>query len=110
MSSQFQDPFTLWKKLYDQTEEQWSKTLGETIKTESFSAWLGLMQKQMLEYQDAVRKNTERYLEHAHLPSKQDLANLAELIINVETKVDELDAKLDQLTDLLRTLVKPEQQ
>ncbi len=110
MSTQFQDPFTLWKKLYDQTEEQWSKTLGETVKTESFSAWLGFMQKQMLEYQDAVRKTTERYLEHAHLPSKQDLANLAELIINVETKVDALDAKLDQVTDLLQQLATKDQQ
>lgn len=110
MSTQFQDPFTLWKKLYDQTEEQWGKTLGETVKTESFSAWLGFMQKQMLEYQDAVRKTTERYLEHAHLPSKQDLANLAELIINVETKVDALDAKLDQVTDLLQQLATKDQQ
>jgi polyhydroxyalkanoic acid synthase PhaR subunit len=109
MSTPFQDPFTLWKKLYDQTEEQWSKALGETVKSESFSAWLGFMQKQMLEYQDAVRKTTERYLEHAHLPSKQDLASLAELIVNVDTKVDELDAKLDQLHDLLKSLVQQQQ-
>jgi len=109
MTTQFQDPFTLWKQLYDQTEEQWSKTLGETVKSESFSAWLGLLQKQMLAYHDAVRKTTEHYLGHAHLPSKQDLVNLAELIVNVEAKVDELDAKLDQLHDLLKPLVHPQQ-
>jgi polyhydroxyalkanoic acid synthase PhaR subunit len=109
MSNQFQDPFAIWKTMYDQMEEHWSKTLGDTVKTESFSAWLGFMQKQMLEFQDAVKKSTERYLEQAHLPGKQDLANLATLIINLETKVDQLDAKLDDLTNLLQTIAIPDQ-
>ncbi len=101
MNTPFTDPFSIWKKLYDQTEEHWGKVLGETVQTEAFSAWLGYLQKQMLEYQDAVRKNTEKYLEQAHLPSKTDLANLAALIVNLETKVDQLDEKLDKLQDQL---------
>ncbi len=107
MSTNVTDPFALWKKLYDQTEEQWSKVMGETVKSESFAAWLGFLQKQMLEYQDAVRKSTEKYLEQAHLPSKNDLANLATLIINLENKVDELDAKMDRLLDQLERQSEP---
>lgn len=105
-NNQFTDPFSVWKKLYDQTEQQWGKVLGETVQSEAFSAWLGYLQKQMLEYQDAVRKSTEKYLEQAHLPSKNDLANLASLIVNLETKVDDLDVKLDQLQDQLSEVLK----
>lgn len=110
MNNQYPDPFTVWKKLYDQTESQWGKVLGETVQTEAFSAWLGYLQKQMLEYQDAVRKSTDKYLEQAHLPSKNDIANLASLIVNLENKVDELDLKLDKLQDQLADLLdkKPE--
>lgn len=102
MSNTLQDPFVIWKEWYDQAETQWSKPLGDTVKTEAFSAWLGFLQKQTLEYQDAIKKTAELSLAQTHLPSKLDLANLASLIIHLEQKVDELDAKVDVLTDLAK--------
>jgi len=85
------DPFEIWKKVYEQTESYWSKVLDENLATEEFSRGLGKVLDMNLQYRKLVNDSTKAYLEQMNMPSKDDLAKLASLIINVETKVDQIE-------------------
>lgn len=85
------DPFEIWKKVYDQTESYWSKVLDENLATEDFSKGLGKILDMNLQYKKIVNDSTSAYLEQMNMPSKDDLAKLASLIINVESKVEQIE-------------------
>lgn len=85
------DPFEIWKKVYDQTESYWSKVLDENLATEDFSKGLGKVLDMNLQYKKLVNDSISAYLEQMNIPSKDDLAKLASLIINVETKVEQIE-------------------
>lgn len=94
------DPFSLWKSMYDQTEKNMNEVIHETLKTEAFSEWLGQVQNTYLQYQQLVQKSTEAYLKQVNMPSREEVASLANLIINIEEKIDNIDQRLDdELTD-----------
>jgi polyhydroxyalkanoic acid synthase PhaR subunit len=90
------DPFEIWKKVYDQTESYWSKVLDENLATEDFSIGLGKILDMNLQYKKLVNDSTSAYLEQMNMPSKDDLAKLASLIINVETKVEQMEAVVEE--------------
>lgn len=89
------DPFMVWKDLYDKTEENVTQVLHETLKTEAFSEWLGQVQSGYLQYQQFVQKTTDEYLKHMNMPTRDEISNIASLIINVEEKVDTLEEKIE---------------
>lgn len=89
------DAFAFWKDLYDKTESAWHDVIQETLGKESFAEGLGQIQGQYLQYQELVNKMTESYLKQANMPSREEIANVASLIINLETKIDDLEDQLD---------------
>lgn len=89
------DPFEIWKNVYDQTESYWSKVLDENLATEDFSIGLGKVLDMNLQYRKLVNDSTQAYLEQMNMPSKDDLARLASLIINVEAKVDLIEGSVE---------------
>jgi polyhydroxyalkanoic acid synthase PhaR subunit len=93
------DPFLLWKEMYDKTESYWGKYLGESMKKEEFSQWLGSILDFNLQFQQLMKEATERYLHQVNAPSKEDVANVASLIINVEDKIDSLDEMVEGYQD-----------
>lgn len=93
------DPFALWKQFYDKAEEQWSQTMDEAMHKEEFSKLMGQSLNSYLQYQNVARQSAEKYLEQANMPSRQDVANVASLIVNVESKLDKLEEEvIDALT------------
>jgi polyhydroxyalkanoic acid synthase PhaR subunit len=99
------DPFALWKQMYDKAEEQWSQTIDEAMKKEEFSKWMGQSMSGYLQYQEFARKSTEKYLEQANMPSRQDIANVASLVVNLEDKVDQLEQVIEEnVVDSLKDL------
>ena len=44
----------------------------------------------------------DNYLREMNLPTRDEMAGLAERLTSMEIKLDDLDAKLDQLLDLLK--------
>ena len=90
------DPFALWKQMYDKAEEQWSQTIDESMKKEEFSKWMGQCMNGYLQYQEIARKSTEKYLEQANMPSRQDIANVASLVINMEDKIDHIEQLIEE--------------
>jgi len=89
------DVFTLWKEIYNKTESAWHEAIQETLEKKSFSESLGQFQSQYVQYQELVNKMTESYLKQANIPTRDEIANVASLIINVDAKVDQLEDALD---------------
>lgn len=89
------DAFTMWKNVYEKTESTWRDAIQDTLGKESFAESLGQIQSQYLQYQGIVNKMTESYLKQVNLPSRDEIANVASLIINVESKVDDLEDQMD---------------
>lgn len=90
------DPFAVWKDMYDKTEQAWRDVIQETLGKEHFAEGLGQIQNQYLQYQELVNKMSEAYLKQANMPSREEVANIATLIINVESKADDLEEQLDE--------------
>ena len=85
------DPFKIWKDMYEKTESTWRGTIQDTLGTEQFAQGLGQVQNQYLQYQELVKTLTESYLKQANIPSVEELAKVASMIVNVDTKIDEID-------------------
>lgn len=92
------DPFTIWKDIYEKTEASWSDVLQESLGKESFSEGMGQTLNSYLQYQEVVSKMTETYLKQVNMPTRDEISNVASLIINLENKVDDLEDKIDDAT------------
>lgn len=94
------DPYSFWKEYYETAESYWEKSMEETMKREEFSEWLG----KILDFNLGFRKNldiiTKQYLEQMNVPSKNDLANLSALIVNVDAKIDALEEQVEERLEI----------
>lgn len=90
------DPFKMWKNIYDQTESSWSDIIQQSMRKESFSEGMGETLNQFLQFQELTKKMSESYLEQMNVPSRDELANVASLVINLEDKIDNLEDSFEK--------------
>ena len=90
------DPLKMWKEFYDQNEKYWDDFITEKMRTEDFSQFLGKVLEMNMYYKDMMNKTSERTLEEMNMPTKNDIANVASLVINLEAKVDNLEDFIDE--------------
>lgn len=90
------DPYSIWQDYYKNVESFWGQAMDEKMKTEEFSEWLGKILDANLLYREMADKSAKQYLEVLNIPSREDLASVSSLIINLDTKVDDLDDRLEE--------------
>lgn len=90
----FPDFAELWKELYFKTESAWADAFREFVSTDTFVEMLDQSLNQHLSIEKVTRQNIDKLFEYGAMPSKKDLARVAELVISVEEKVDNLDFQL----------------
>lgn len=90
------DPFTMWKDMYEHTEKAWSDIIQDTLGKESFSEGLGQVQLSYLQYQEMMNNLTEMYFKQINIPTRDEIANVASLVINIENKIDAIEDQLDE--------------
>ena len=95
------DPFTALKQAYDDAAQAWGQTVEQMVGTEEFAAASGQFLKRYVEMQAAVRTSSAAAADSLHLTTKDDVARVAQLVGNVERKVDELTDELHALVDRL---------
>jgi len=82
-----------------------SKTMVETVNSEAYAKASGAMLDWSLTaaspIRDAMEKSMLQAMQQLSIPSRQEVAALAERFTNLELRVDDLDAKLDRVLDLL---------
>jgi polyhydroxyalkanoic acid synthase PhaR subunit len=101
------DIVELWKELYFNAEESWATATRELIASNSFIHILDQMRDQYLSFHKVSQQNIDQYLEGNPLPSKKDIARIAELIIGLEDKVDDFDLHFsNNITRITSNIIK----
>jgi polyhydroxyalkanoic acid synthase PhaR subunit len=90
------DPYSIWQDYYKNVESYWGQALEENMKTEEFSQWMEKVRDVNFLYKNMSDKATKQYLEQMNLPSSEDISNLSSLIVNLDTKVDDLEEQLEE--------------
>ena len=93
------DPFTLFKQWYDASRETWAKIAEDIVGNEKFIEDASQFLESYTSYYAATRRANENYFRNLQLPTRSDLARVAEIIIALEEKVDHLDDALDDIED-----------
>jgi len=90
----FPDFAELWKDLYFKTEAAWADAVKDFVSTDTFVKMLDQNLTQHLSLEKINSQAIDKLFEISAVPSKKDLARIAELVISVEEKVDSLDCQL----------------
>ncbi len=100
------DPFEPFRGMRDAYLESLSKAMIEMVNTESYAQATGAMLDYYLTASSSFREGLEKTmlqaLQQLSIPSRQELAALAERFTNVEMRLDDMDSKLDSLIASMR--------
>lgn len=94
------DPLALMREAYARGVEAWSEAMEELVGSEEFAAGSGRLLALYAQQQEAVRTAAKLAAESVHMPTAEDLAAVARLVVNVERKVDELTETAAALSGL----------
>ena len=102
------DPFEPLRGMRDAYLDAMSKTMIDAVNTEGYAKATGAMLDYYLTastpFREALEKATLQAIQQLSLPSRQDIAALAERFTNVEMRLDDLDAKVDRLLKAIAEL------
>ncbi len=101
------DPFEPLRAIRDKYLDAMAKSMVETVNSESYAQATGAMLEGYLTstapLREAMDKSMTQALQHMSLPSRQEVAALAERFTHVEMRLDDMDAKLDRIVQALRS-------
>lgn len=100
-----EDPFSQMLKYYDDWSKAWAGAMSQMVSSkpvadsmaqqvETNLSAMGLMRRQMNEMMAQT-------LQQMNLPSRQEVLSLAERMTQIEMRLDDLEAKMDEALDLL---------
>jgi hypothetical protein len=99
------DPMEPWREMRDIYMDAWGKTMVDMVNTEAYAQATGTMLDTYLTvstpFREAVEKAMLKTLEGLAMPSRADVVSLGERMTNIEMRLDDLDAKLDNIERLL---------
>jgi len=102
------DPTGMLKSMRDSNMEAWSKMMIQLVNTDAYARATGAMLDAWLTTSAPFRQMIEKVMTQSlaglHMPSRDDVTRLAERLTNIEMRLDDLDAKLDEQA---RTAGKP---
>ena len=93
------DPHTFFKQWYEASSETWSKVVGDIVGEEKFVENASQIMESYTSHYMVTRRANEDYFRNLQLPTRSDLARVAEIIIALEEKVDRIDEAFDDIKD-----------
>jgi len=94
------DPTGMLKTMRDSNMESWSKMLIQLVNTDAYSQATGTILDTWLTSSAPFRKMLEaimtQVLTKLSMPNRADVISLAERLTNIEMRLDDMDAKLDE--------------
>jgi hypothetical protein len=105
------DPFGVWKAARDANLEAWSKLMIDIVNSDEYAQATGVALEQVLAtsqpIRDAMERTMTQTLSMLNMPSRAEVTSLAERLVNVEMRLDDMDAKLNSVQKSLeRTIEK----
>ena len=105
------DPMEPWRQMRDNYLDAWAKTMIGVVNTEAYARATGAVLETALSvstpFREAVEKAMLQALAQLSIPSRADIVSLAERFTHVEMRLDDMDAKLDQIEKMLTAARRP---
>jgi hypothetical protein len=96
------DMFSQWQEWNKTNQELWNRTLQSWIETEDFAQMFGkIMENYLVSYNVLVKpaqEYTEQALRMMKIATIDDITRIAEMIVNLENKVDALTDEVAKLS------------
>jgi hypothetical protein len=94
------DPTGVFKGMRDATLDAWAKSMIELVNTDAYAeanarlmdAWLS----SSAPFRRAMEAGIAQTLAQLNMPSRDEVARLAERLTNIEMRLDDLEAMLDE--------------
>lgn len=94
------DPTGIFKEMRDANLDAWSRMMIQLVNTEAYARATGAMLDAWLASSMPFRKATETAMTQAlasvNMPSRADVAGLAERLTHIEMRLDDLEALLEE--------------
>jgi hypothetical protein len=94
------DPTGMFKDMRNATLDAWSKTMIQLVNTDAYAQATGAMLDGWTTSSAPFRKALEtvmtQVLANLNMPTRADVISLAERLTNIEMRLDDLEAKLDE--------------
>jgi hypothetical protein len=102
MSQQYDvfDPTGIFKSMRDTNMDAWSKMMLQLVNSEPYAEATGTMLDAWLTtsvpFRKALEASMAQVLAKLNMPTRGDVTSLAERLTNIEMRLDDLDAKLEE--------------
>jgi hypothetical protein len=94
------DPTGMFKNMRDASMDAWSKMMIQLVNSESYSKATGAMLDAWLStsapFRKAVESTMTQVLTQLNMPTRSDVTGLGERLTNIEMRLDDLEAKIDE--------------
>ena len=94
------DPTGMFKNIRDANMDAWSKMMIDLVTSDAYAKATGVMLDAWLSNSAPFRKALEQVVTQVvtglNLPARSDVVGLAERLTNIELRLDDLEAKLDE--------------
>ena len=105
------DPMGVFKPLRDANMDAWSKMMIQFVHTDAYAQATATMLDSWLSASAPFRKALEmamtQVLTNLNMPTRADVTALAERLTNIEIRLDDLEAKLDESARAARKTAGP---
>jgi len=97
-----------WKSMRDTSLENWSKIMIDMVNSDEYSQasgqWLDTYLSMSQPMKRIIDMTMTQVLTALNMPMRTDVINLAERLTNIEMRMDDQDAKLDDILRNMQTI------
>jgi len=101
------DPFSQMLQFYDDWTKTWSGAASEMVSSKPFADSMAKQLESSLSAAQLMRRQMaqlmEQSLQQMSMPTRKEIVSIAERMTNIEMRLDDLEDKVDQVLDLLKT-------
>ncbi len=94
MSTNFTDPFIVWKNFYEALEPKVTEPFQQLLGSEAYAALSAQLLSASLHIERQFLKSIESLQQVYKVPSLKDVERIGEIIIGLESKIDSIDERL----------------
>jgi hypothetical protein len=97
-----------WKAMRDASLDSWSKMMIDMVNSDDYSQatgqWLDIYLTLSQPYKGIIDRMMTQILAGLNMPMRTDVTSLAERLTNIETRLDDQDAKLDDILSAIKAV------